>query len=452
MKKFLFVLMGLVVCSGAMAKNINTCGVEMSVSFDGIQGPKNNEFIFVDKESFETAKNHKRNDSVNLTGGVWECDNKHCKNDSEIVAPAGHVFRGAVQQSSKRYRCILGAEDRWVVIDDGCVFNGRSIDVGDSLPGVPYAECWTVDSSIANYPHNVQFTVKCVGPGNLKCIPEAECDDTDLPRKCNVANAKDAVQVCKNGKWGSCEVKECQVGYDLDKNTCVKHSQEQVSCKDKRTTPEGKACCDVESTVAVWRDNRCVCINGGEFVFGNGILQPYCKVEGVVQPNPIVIPGPSPYQCDAVKLARLRTWLNEYGNNVQIVMAITEVIRQCDAHNISESDFNNAYTEISIMISKLIAEQNAQSAHINDLAGQIDSKINNLGGELKKWRNIDGSFNTARLASDSIAGVVLGTVGGVVTSSIIKKNQVEDGFEDIKCAIGGQSVASYGDQFSVGLQ
>ena len=68
------------------------------------------------------------------------------------------------------------------------------------------------------------------------------------------------------------------------------------------------------------------------------------------------------------------------------------------------------------------------------------------------WKNDEGNFNTARLVSDSVAGVVLGTVGGVITSHIIKKNQIENGFEDLKCTIGGQTVASYGDEFTVGVK
>lgn len=68
------------------------------------------------------------------------------------------------------------------------------------------------------------------------------------------------------------------------------------------------------------------------------------------------------------------------------------------------------------------------------------------------WKNDDGEFNTARLVSDSIAGVVLGTTGGIITSKIIKKNQLKRGFEDLKCTIGGQDVANYGDEFNVGLK
>ena len=68
------------------------------------------------------------------------------------------------------------------------------------------------------------------------------------------------------------------------------------------------------------------------------------------------------------------------------------------------------------------------------------------------WKDEKGGFNTARLASDSVAGVVLGTVGGVVTSNIIKKNQIKNGFEDLKCTINGQDVATYGDEFRVGVK
>ena len=55
----------------------------------------------------------------------------------------------------------------------------------------------------------------------------------------------------------------------------------------------------------------------------------------------------------------------------------------------------------------------------------------------------------ARLISDSVAGVVLGTVGGLVTSSIVKKSQTKQGFEDLNCVISGQVVAGYGDEFVI---
>ena len=79
----------------------------------------------------------------------------------------------------------------------------------------------------------------------------------------------------------------------------------------------------------------------------------------------------------------------------------------------------------------------------------IDDMLNDSFWKDSVWTDADGGFNTARLVSDSVASVVLGTVGGVVTSNIIKKNQLKNGLQDLKCTIGGQAVASMGDEFTV---
>ena len=83
---------------------------------------------------------------------------------------------------------------------------------------------------------------------------------------------------------------------------------------------------------------------------------------------------------------------------------------------------------------------------------QLDPDLDNYFVRSYVWKDAEGNFNTARLISDSVAGVVLGTVGGVVTSSIVKKNQVKKGFESLKCTIGGQDIATYGDEFTIGLK
>ena len=72
-------------------------------------------------------------------------------------------------------------------------------------------------------------------------------------------------------------------------------------------------------------------------------------------------------------------------------------------------------------------------------------------GKRDVWKDADGNFNTKRLASDLTAGVVLGTVGGVVSGVVIKKKQIEKGFEALHCTVGGQTVADWGDTFTVGL-
>lgn len=116
----------------------------------------------------------------------------------------------------------------------------------------------------------------------------------------------------------------------------------------------------------------------------------------------------------------------------------------------TEQGGNNGNSDITVTITCTPGDQSCQTT---DIFTQIDSFIDSKFSEkLSVWKNDDGKFNTARLASDSIAGVVLGTVGGVITSNIIKKNQIENGFEDLKCTIAGQTVASYGDEFTVGVK
>ena len=75
--------------------------------------------------------------------------------------------------------------------------------------------------------------------------------------------------------------------------------------------------------------------------------------------------------------------------------------------------------------------------------------FNNVEKNKTVWRTEEGKFNTTRLASDAIAGTVLGTVGGIVSANVIKKNQLAKGYDVLHCAIGGQNVADWGDTFNV---
>ncbi len=91
-----------------------------------------------------------------------------------------------------------------------------------------------------------------------------------------------------------------------------------------------------------------------------------------------------------------------------------------------------------------IATQNAIKK-VNEFFGISDANRN-------VWRDADGKFNTTRLVSDATAGVVLGTVGGIVSGKIIKKKQLEKGYDVLHCTVGGQKMADYGDTFQVSYQ
>ena len=89
---------------------------------------------------------------------------------------------------------------------------------------------------------------------------------------------------------------------------------------------------------------------------------------------------------------------------------------------------------------------------VRALVDSVKNTMTALNLKTSVWRTEKGGFNYSRLISDSIAGVVLGTASGLITSHIVKKNQLKSGFENVMCTIAGQSVASYGDEFTVGIQ
>ncbi len=110
----------------------------------------------------------------------------------------------------------------------------------------------------------------------------------------------------------------------------------------------------------------------------------------------------------------------------------------------------NAKTKTSV--STISGGSGVNNAQLQSAKDSIDSFFASTESHRSGLKTADGKFNTVRLASDLTAGVVLGTVGGVVSGVVIKKKQVEKGFEALHCAVGGQTVADWGDTFEVGLR
>ena len=125
-----------------------------------------------------------------------------------------------------------------------------------------------------------------------------------------------------------------------------------------------------------------------------------------------------------------------------------EADAQLKKHNVNNPDDRAVVIWFS-------AKDSSISNNDRNLINTLHTKLKSydfIGAKRNVWKNNEGKFNTARLISDSVAGVVLGTAGGLITSSVVKKNQLEDGFEDIKCTIGGQTVSRWGDEFTVGIK
>ena len=120
--------------------------------------------------------------------------------------------------------------------------------------------------------------------------------------------------------------------------------------------------------------------------------------------------------------------------------------------NVTNNITNNQSTIVSSTTSINVNydDSKLQAQQKKTEIGLIVSELKRMNGEFDRshWKTASGNFNGARLASDSIAGVVLGTAGGLITSNVIKKNQIRGGFEDLQCVIGGQVVANYNDEFT----
>ena len=150
---------------------------------------------------------------------------------------------------------------------------------------------------------------------------------------------------------------------------------------------------------------------------------------------------------------------NYYHGKKRYLLPVTELNgKTCE-------DFLKTYQQDRTKVLKIYEEYCAanNSYYIEPVSGPNAAEVSNAKGSLDKffasaeseasvWKDSEGKFNTARLASDLTAGVVLGTVGGVVSGVVIKKKQVEKGFEVLHCTVGGQKIADWGDEFSVGLQ
>ncbi len=224
------------------------------------------------------------------------------------------------------------------------------------------------------------------------------------------------------------------------------------TCRSQRTSDEGKACCDLPPEAAVWKNQQCICTGGKEFKINNG------RGTCVAPENDDV-----PFRCTDVDISLFNQWTVQCASHSATINLIKQIQTLCKSPSLTAAQYNQLYTQVATSVvvncQQTVVQPEPEPEPVIDnnsknkiiAAGKVLDGIA-AGFDVSVWKNAQGEFNTARLASDSIAGVVLGTVGGVVTSSVMKKHQVEDGFEDLKCTIGGQPVAGWGDEFNVGVQ
>lgn len=120
---------------------------------------------------------------------------------------------------------------------------------------------------------------------------------------------------------------------------------------------------------------------------------------------------------------------------------------------LEEKNVESEKITLSDMVEKKDANLLTQNQKIESSTKAIKETYANITNfEKSVWKDKNGNFNNTRLLSDSVAGFTMGAAGGLITSWIIKKNQEENGFEDINCTVGNQIVAGWNDEFRVGIK
>lgn len=253
-------------------------------------------------------------------------------------------------------------------------------------------------------------------------------------------------EVCRAaGRQVSADGKKCDCG-----GLNYEWSDTELKCVESE---DFKACRTASASSnpnerASWTtDHGCVCMNSSEYHWDS--TQHKC------------VKNPTKAECDDIS-DKVRDIITD--NQTEVKWNVTtnkcECIKDADGEDIDnpdDYDIDNVYRCVKkpYVLRREEVERNKPNAvekqgDINTIIGELEELSKDMGKS--HWKNASGGFNTARLASDSVAGVVLGTVGGVITSNVIKKNQVKGGFEDLNCTVGGQRVAGFADEFNVGIQ
>lgn len=445
MKKLIFMALMITFGTTALAGECPS----LTTEYEGTQSPEDNEFLYHTVDHWNKAYNTyygkdglEQSDSVSSL--IYECDNDFCTDGQRVLLRDNHYFEGVEQSGPTMYTCRTSTfDDKWESYK-----LGECDDFSDNwekleFVNTPYHECY---EKVWEDEAFVYVSYCCLSEGAKACFAAKKRGE---PANWNGTS-------CNCGDvhtWDSKQEKCIPNAPNKDKpNPVINPPADKKTCREQRTTTEGKACCDLPKEVAEWTGKECRClVSGMKFVERNG--RGYCEATQSDKTKP--------FECNTDTLDLIANWSTQCKDNADIMALIAKIQEMCRTNTKSEQDFNKLWgsllelqpqnciqtsnTDVTITITKL-------TERVNDAYSRLVSIHNKFRDEKSVWKDKDGNFNTARLASDSIAGVVLGTTGALVTSHVVKKNQVENGFEDIKCTIGGQNVSQWGDQFRVGIQ
>lgn len=255
-----------------------------------------------------------------------------------------------------------------------------------------------------------------------------------------------------------CWTWECVDGKKRDGSKCVGGTTPVDSCAKYSANPEAYACCKNKNATWNEKTNKCDCKNSkAEWKWDAKTKKGICKVPGGGDEG-----GKDDTTPDTTPETTKQCW---YSFSADVRCANGASISKASGFYVDTKaatceEFTKLYKDdqgFMMEMAEKYCSQHPELPIIDDKAfnaakDSINAFFNNAKSDASVWKNAEGKFNTARLASDLTAGVVLGTVGGVVSGVVIKKKQVEKGFDALHCTVGGQKVADWGDEFNIGLR
>lgn len=252
-----------------------------------------------------------------------------------------------------------------------------------------------------------------------KCIKKSDATCEEMYKGNEVA-----IACCNNSdsSWNS-DLKECECNEE-NKNWKYDEKTKTGKCIDNGSVSPSITCTEANCKITINQTIRC--FNNGNY-FNSTENYSVCKED-----------------LDALRLDcnGLKTRVNAC-QNTDCIRGLLTRIEAFDELIAKVCNSSGAPTPV------VVPDNSAKIAAAKQI---VSSFFGSAESNKSVWKDAQGNFNTARLASDLTAGVVLGTVGGVVSGVVIKKKQVEKGFDALHCAVGGQTVADWGDTFNVGLR
>nr|MBQ0091502.1 hypothetical protein [Candidatus Enterousia merdequi] len=311
-----------------------------------------------------------------------------------------------------------------------CSYNGNKYDLGTIMEN---KDCQNVSAGNADLKTGKQCKVTCLKDKTSKALKAVWTIKTCPDGMKGVALSK-ASQYTPNATG----YKKCIAS---DTNVCEKFNKQD-------TQDRYKCCLQEQEGVAKWENGICKCEDETQKWENGQCVDDTCRYT---------------FTAD-IKCSNGTT--KTMGSVLELRKSAFEN-GSCpdDTENVNfEEWYKNLRGEVLAEFNRICPQQSLpKPVVIHEDNGISNQKLNNAKGKLQEffkfaeenrdgWKTADGKFNTKRLAADLSAGVVLGTVGGVVSGVVIKKKQVEKGFDALHCTVGGQTVADWGDEFSVGFQ